>query len=203
MLAQGVRSIAGLDEAGRGPLAGPVVVAAVRFTPAVIRAGLPPELDGLNDSKQLSAPLRERFFSFLTAWGQVRFALAQADPQTIDRLNILRATHQAMQEALARLEPRPEHVLVDGLPVPSLRVDQTALVKGDSRSFSIAAASVLAKVTRDRIMLQYDRLYPDYGFARHKGYGTAEHLAALLRHGPCPIHRHSFAPLKATQPELF
>jgi ribonuclease HII len=160
-------------------------------------------LDGLNDSKQLSAPLRERFFSFLTAWGQVRFALAHADPRTIDRLNILRATHRAMNEALTRLEPVPEHVLVDGWPVPCLRLAQTALVKGDARSFSIAAASVLAKVTRDRIMLEYDRLYPHYGFARHKGYATAEHLAALAKHGPCPIHRRSFAPLKPTQPELF
>jgi len=107
-----------------------------------------------------------------------------------------------MAEALAQLEPRPEHVLVDGLPVKSLAYPQTALVKGDARSYSIAAASIVAKVTRDRVMLEFDRRYPEYGFARHKGYGTPEHLAALARHGPCPIHRRSFAPSRLSQPHL-
>jgi ribonuclease HII len=108
-----------------------------------------------------------------------------------------------MCDAVSRLQPPPQHVLVDGLPVATLRIAQTALIMGDARSYSIAAASVLAKVTRDRIMLEYDRLYPEYGFARHKGYGTPEHLAALARHGPCPIHRRSFAPCQPAEPELF
>ena len=123
-----------------------------------------------------------------------------AGPVTV---NILQATHRAMDRALAQLDPPPEHVLVDGRRVQSLRFPQTALVKGDARSFSIAAASVLAKVTRDRLMLEYDRQFPAYGFARHKGYGTAGHLAALAKHGPCPIHRRSFAPLKRAEPQLF
>ena len=125
------------------------------------------------------------------------------EAETIDAINILQATHRAMNRALAQLDPPPEHVLVDGRRVHSLRFPQTALVKGDARSFSIAAASVLAKVTRDRLMLEYDRQFPAYGFARHKGYGTAGHLAALAKHGPCPIHRRSFAPLKRAEPQLF
>ncbi len=123
--------------------------------------------------------------------------------ETIDRVNILQATHRAMNDALAQLRPGPQHVLVDGLPVKSMVFPQTALVKGDARSYSIAAASVLAKVTRDRLMLEYDRQWPLYGFAGHKGYGTPQHLAALAEHGPCPIHRRSFAPLKAKELELF
>ena len=129
-------------------------------------------------------------------------AVSAVGIEVIDAINILRATHQAMAEALAQLEPRPEHVLVDGLPVKSLAYPQTALVKGDARSYSIAAASIVAKVTRDRVMLEFDRRYPEYGFARHKGYGTPEHLAALARHGPCPIHRRSFAPSRLSQPHL-
>jgi ribonuclease HII len=121
----------------------------------------------------------------------------------VDEINILKATHRAMNEALAGLEFPPQHVLVDGLRVPSLRFPQTPITKGDARSFSIAAASVLAKVTRDRLMLEYDRQWPVYGFAKHKGYGTARHLAALAVHGPCPIHRRSFAPLKPPPAELF
>jgi len=114
----------------------------------------------------------------------------------IDVINILQATHEAMNEALARLTPAPEHALVDGRPVKSLRVPQTALIQGDARSYSIAAASVVAKVTRDRLMREYHQQWPEYGFADHKGYGTAVHLAALAKLGPCPIHRRSFAPLK-------
>jgi ribonuclease HII len=199
---QGITSIAGVDEAGRGPIAGPVVAAAVRLPVGWVEAGLPPELAGLNDSKQLSAAQRERFFEFLTGDAGVHFALAQTDVPEIDTLNILQATHRAMNGALAGLHPPPQHALVDGRPVNSLTVAQTALIQGDARSYSIAAASVLAKVTRDRLMAEYDRQYPAYGFAVHKGYGTPDHLAALARLGPCPIHRRSFAPLKLQQLSL-
>ena len=202
-VAHGRVRIAGVDEAGRGPLAGPVVAAAVYFPIAWIRARVPTALTGLNDSKQLSASQRERFFQTLTTLPEVRYAIAEVDVATIDAINILQATHQAMNAALAALAPAPEHALVDGLFVASLRWPQTALVKGDARSFSIAAASVLAKVTRDRQMLAYDRQFPGYGFAQHKGYGTAQHLAALVRLGPCPIHRRSFAPVRQAERELF
>jgi ribonuclease HII len=164
---------------------------------------MPAEWADLNDSKQLTEAQRERFFPWLTAHPEIESAVAEADPATIDAINILQATHRAMNAALDRLEPRPEHALVDGTRVKSLRVPQTPLVKGDARSYSIAAASVLAKVTRDRAMVAADRRWPEYGFARHKGYPTPEHLAALARHGPCPLHRRSFAPLKRPEPELF
>ena len=199
---QGITSIAGVDEAGRGPLAGPVVAAAVCLPVGWVEAGLPPKLAGLNDSKQLSAAQRERFFEFLTGPAGVHFALAQTDVPEIDALNILQATHRAMNGALAGLRPPPQHALVDGRPVNSLVFAQTALIQGDARSYSIAAASVLAKVTRDRLMAEYDQQYPTYGFAVHKGYGTPDHLAALARLGPCPIHRRSFAPLKLQQLSL-
>ena len=202
-VAHGRVRIAGVDEAGRGPLAGPVVAAAVYFPIVWIRAGVPAALTGLNDSKQLSASQRERFFETLTTLPEVRFGIAAVDAATIDAINILQATHQAMNAALAALAPPPEHALVDGLFVASLRWPQTALVKGDARSFSIAAASVLAKVTRDRQMLAYDRQFPGYGFAQHKGYGTAQHLAALARLGPCPLHRRSFAPVRQAELKLF
>jgi len=203
LLRRGVKLVAGADEAGRGPLAGPVVAAAVLFPVEWISTGLPAEYEGLNDSKQLTAAQREKYFALLTGGMAVRFAVARIDAETIDVIDILRATHRAMNQALAELHPAPEHVLVDGLRVESLRFPHTALVKGDARSFSIAAASILAKVTRDRLMLEYDRQYPTYGFAQHKGYGTARHRAALAEHGPCPIHRRSFAPLKPAQQELF
>jgi ribonuclease HII len=196
LLSLGINAIAGVDEAGRGPLAGPVVAAAVVLPSEWVRQGLPAELQGLNDSKQLSLSQRERFFAVLTACSAVRVAVAQVAAELIDRLNILQATHRAMEEALAQLTPTPAHALVDGRRVPELRLPQTPLVKGDARSYSIAAASVIAKVTRDHLMCEFDRLYPEYGFAEHKGYATARHLAALARHGPCPIHRRSFAPLK-------
>lgn len=201
--ARGVARIAGVDEAGRGPLAGPVVAAAVILPVAWIVQGLPPALTGLNDSKQLTEAQRERFFAALTTDAAVECTVAQVESEAIDRINILQATHRAMNAALAALARPPEHVLVDGRPVNSLRFPQTALVKGDARSYSIAAASVLAKVTRDRLMAEHDRRWPAYGFAQHKGYGTPEHLAALRAHGPCAIHRRSFAPLKPRDPELF
>lgn len=203
LLQRGVKWVAGVDEAGRGPLAGPVVAAAVSFPTEWIWNGLPAELEGLTDSKQLTVPEREGYFEVLTGLGAIQFGIARIDAGTIDSINILQATHRAMNQALAQLHPAPDHALVDGLRVPSLRFPHSALIKGDACSFSIAAASVLAKVTRDRLMLEYDRQFPAYGFAGHKGYGTRRHLAALAEHGPCPIHRRSFAPLKPAQPELF
>jgi ribonuclease HII len=164
---------------------------------------LDPRLEGLNDSKQLNASRREEFHDLLMNNPDIQHAVVSVDVEVIDRINILAATHQAMNEALALLKIPPDHVLVDGCAVKSLRFPQTALVKGDARSYSIAAASVLAKVTRDRMMLEFDRLFPQYGFAGHKGYGTPRHLEAIRLHGPCPIHRRSFAPFKADQRELF
>lgn len=199
----GVLRVAGVDEVGRGPLAGSVVAAAAILPPRWAGQGLPSELAGLNDSKQLSEAQREKFHAFLTTCGEIEYALAEVSPAIIDEINILQATHRAMNLALAGLKPLPPHALVDGRPVKTLCVPQTALVKGDARSYSIAAASVLAKVTRDRQMHDYDRQYPGYGFAEHKGYGTAAHLAAIAKLGPCPIHRRSFAPLKTAEPTWF
>jgi ribonuclease HII len=195
--------VAGVDEAGRGPLAGPVVAAAAILPAQWSNCGLPLELEGLNDSKQLTAAQRETFFAAIVSRPDICFAIAQVEAGMVDQINILQATHRAMNEALTQLDPPPAHVLVDGTRVPSLRFPQTPIVKGDARSYSIAAASVLAKVTRDRLMLDYDRQWPAYGFAVHKGYGTPHHLAALAKHGPCPIHRRSFAPLRPVEPELF
>lgn len=199
---RGLTRIAGVDEAGCGPLAGPVVAGAVILPIQWAAAGLPGELKGLNDSKMLTAPQREKFFAFLTACAGVEFAVATVDAGRIDAINIFQAAHQAMNEALAQLRPPADHVLVDGRRVKTMILPQTAIVKGDFKSYSIAAASVLAKVTRDRLMVEFDRQWPAYGFADHKGYGTAQHLAAIAAHGPCPIHRRSFAPFKATQGEF-
>ncbi len=139
----------------------------------------------------------------LTTHELVRFAIAQVEAEMVDQINILQATHRAMNAALLDLRPEPEQVLVDGTRVPSLRFDHTAIVQGDARSYTIAAASVLAKVTRDRLMLEFDRQWPAYGFAEHKGYGTPRHLAALAQHGPCSIHRLSFSPFRPREQELF
>jgi ribonuclease HII len=203
LLTRGLNLLAGVDEAGRGPLAGPVVAAAVIFPVEWIQGGLSGDLAGLNDSKQLSEKQRERFFDLLMSSKEISHTIAIVDAPTIDRINILQATHLAMNEALAKLPGQVEHALVDGLKVPSLRWPQTPIVKGDSLSFSIAAASILAKVTRDRMMHAYDAEFPGYGFAVHKGYGTKQHLAAIAEQGACPIHRRSFAPLKQEQGELF
>lgn len=203
LISNGALRIAGIDEAGRGPLAGPVMAAAVMLPLAWLRDGLPENLHGLNDSKQLSAAERELFFTQLTTDPEVKWQTAFLDAPAIDAVNILHATHQAMQRAAQALTPPPDHILVDGLPVPSLSFPHTAIVKGDSLSYSIAAASVIAKVARDRLMLEFETLYPGYGFGQHKGYGTPEHLAAIQRLGPCPIHRRSFAPMRPRQSELF
>jgi ribonuclease HII len=194
--------VAGVDEAGRGPLAGPVVAAAVILPATWANGGFEAKLSDLNDSKQLTETQREMFFEIIITHPDIHHAIAIVDAATIDRINILQATHRAMNEALARLQPQPQHVLVDGRPVKSMTLPQTAVVKGDSKSYSIAAASVLAKVTRDRMMLEFDTKFPGYGFAIHKGYGVPQHLAAIEKLGPCPIHRMSFAPLKPHQTEL-
>jgi len=180
--------VAGVDEAGRGPLAGPVVAAAV-----VLRAAECPE--GVRDSKLLTPDQREDAYARLVECAD--WAVGIADVEEIDRLNILRATHLAMRRAAEGLVPAPDFLLVDGLPVKGLPTPVRCLVKGERQSASIAAASVIAKVTRDRLMLEMHARYPQYNFARHKGYGTPEHLRALAEYGPCPLHRASFAPVRA------
>ncbi len=187
--ARGFTCIAGIDEAGRGPLAGPVVAAAV-ILPEKFRHKT------LTDSKQLSPAHREEIYGEIMAHERVVWAVSIVEVEEIDRINILRATHQAMRRAVAALAQLPDHALIDGLPVRPFPVEHTALVGGDARSFSIAAASVIAKVTRDRIMVEMDARHPDYAFAQHKGYGTALHLARLRAHGPCPIHRKTFLPVQ-------
>jgi ribonuclease HII len=181
--------IAGIDEAGRGPLAGPVVAAAV-ILPEKFRH------KELTDSKKLNAPTRERLYMELTSHPMIVWALAVVESEEIDRINILQATHQAMRRAVAALSVAPDHVLIDGRPVRPFPVPQTALVGGDGLSFSIAAASVVAKVTRDRLMVEWHDRHPEYDFATHKGYGTERHLAKLRAHGPCPIHRRTFLPVQ-------
>jgi len=199
---QGLTLVAGVDEAGCGPLAGPVVAAAVVFPNAWLQSGLPSKLRGLNDSKQLDAEQREKFFQIITANADIGYAIATVDVEMIDRINIRQAAWRAMNLALMQLQPQPQHVLVDGLRIRWLTYPQTALVEGDAKSYSIAAASVLAKVTRDRMMVDFDKMYPGYGFAEHKGYSTPRHYAAIKERGPSPIHRRSFAPFRPVETEL-
>ncbi|MEX6505665.1 ribonuclease HII [Jiella sp. M17.18] len=188
LLAAGARLVAGIDEAGRGPLAGPVVAAAVILDPECVP-------DGLNDSKKLDAAERERLFREILACASVGFASASA--LEIDRYNIRGATLLAMRRALHALGEAPCHVLIDGRDVPPLlRCPGTAVISGDALSLSIAAASIVAKVARDRMMTRACRAYAGYGFSRHMGYATAEHLEAIGRLGPSPIHRMSFRPLR-------
>jgi ribonuclease HII len=186
--ARGLRWIAGVDEAGRGPLAGPVVAAAVML-PVGFRCS------GLDDSKKISAAKRERLYQTLTGDPALVWAVATASCEEIDRLNILRASHLAMRRAVEALQPQPEHCLIDGLPVRGFPLPHDAIVKGDGRSLSIAAASIIAKVTRDRLMAEIDRDFPQFGFAKHQGYGTKAHLEALRIHGPCCHHRRTFQPV--------
>ena len=193
--AQGARRIAGVDEAGRGPLAGPVVAAAVVFQRDFLEAEAGGALRGLTDSKKLPARRREFFHALLTASPEVDVGIGSASVGEIDSLNILRATHLAMARAIGELARPPDLALVDGLPVKGLSMPHRAIVGGDAASLSIAAASVVAKVTRDRWLTELAAQYPDYGFERHKGYGTRAHLDALRRYGPCPAHRQSFAPV--------
>ncbi len=199
---KGTTLVAGVDEAGCGPLAGPVVAAAVIFPCAWLEAGLHSKLRGLNDSKQLTGEQREKYFSIITSQSEIHYAIATVDVEMIDKINIRQAAWRAMHQALDQLQPKPEHVLIDGLRIRWLPYPQTALVQGDCKSYSIAAASVLAKVTRDRLMLEFDKSYPGYGFAGHKGYATPQHYAAITALGPCPIHRKSFSPFRPVETEL-
>jgi ribonuclease HII len=199
---QGIDLVAGVDEAGCAPLAGPVTAAAVVFPRSWCESGLYSKLRGLNDSKQLTAEQREKYFAAITGHAEIRYAIAHADVEMIDRINIRQAAWRAMNMALDQLLLRPQHVLVDGLRIKWLTYPQTALVQGDAKSYSIAAASVLAKVTRDRLMREYDVVYPGYGFAQHKGYPTPTHFAAIKELGPTPIHRRSFAPFRPVELEL-
>ncbi len=194
--AGGFSRVAGVDEAGRGPLAGPVVAAAFVFSEAAAESAFGGLLARLTDSKQLSASQRDAFFAILNRFPQTEVGIGIGTVEEIDRLNILKATHLAMHRAVMALPAPPERILVDGRPVPGFTVPARAIVRGDSLSFSIAAASVIAKVTRDRIMLELDALYPQYGFAQHKGYGTALHMQALFEFGPVPAHRLSFRPVR-------
>lgn len=177
-------AICGIDEAGRGPLAGPVVAGAVI---------LPKDCSilYLNDSKQVSASRREELFKEIQEKA-VACAVGIVSPQRIDEINILQATYEAMHQAVEGLKVAPDLLLVDAVTIPAMPMKQVGIVKGDAKSVSIAAASILAKVTRDRMMVEYDSLYPEYGFAKHKGYGSKMHIEAIQEYGPCPIHRRTF-----------
>lgn len=192
--AEGMSIVAGVDEAGRGPLAGPVSVAAVILPHELV-------LPHLNDSKKLSPERREELFEEIQEKA-LAIGTSLVDARTIDRVNIYQATINGMYEAIFSLKPEPQKVLIDAMPLEGLPIPSQSIIKGDSRSASIAAASIIAKVTRDRLMDAYDKEYPEYGFARHKGYGTEQHLEALRKYGPCPIHRLSFEPIKSMIKEL-
>jgi ribonuclease HII len=188
---QGLRLVAGVDEVGRGPLAGPVVAAAVILPPRARFAWLAE----VRDSKMLTAAKREELAEKIRAKA-LAVGLGLVVSERIDALGIAPANRLAMAEALAALKPPAEYALIDAFTLPEIDIPQSGITDGDALSLSIAAASIVAKVHRDRIMLMYDALYPEYGFCRHKGYSTADHLEALARHGPCPIHRRSFAPVR-------
>lgn len=183
------KRIAGVDEAGRGPLAGPVVAAAV-ILPQDVSV-----LTGVDDSKRLSPSQREELYLKITQLA-IAVGIGVVNAQKIDKINILQATFQAMRLAIQRLPISPEHILVDGRKIPKVNIPQTAIVNGDTLSLAIASASIVAKVIRDRIMVCLDRLYPQYGFAQHKGYTTKAHINALNKYGPCKIHRKSFKPVQ-------
>ena len=176
--------VAGIDEAGRGPLAGPVVAAAVILPKDIF-------LPFLNDSKKVTEKRRDVLFDEIKQ-NAIAYGIGSASNTLIDEINILQATYEAMREAINTLEKTPDVLLVDAVHIPDINIKQVGIVKGDAKSVNIAAASILAKVTRDRIMAEYDKIYPEYGFASNKGYGTATHIAALKEVGPCAIHRKSF-----------
>jgi len=189
---QGVELVAGVDEVGRGSLAGPVVAAAV-VLPFPLQA---PWLPRVRDSQELRAPQREALAPEIKA-AALAWGLGEVPAEEVDRLGILPATRLAMRQAILALNPFPRYLLVDGLKLPEVTLPQQALIRGDKRCLSIACASIVAKVYRDGLMTEAASIYPGYGFARHKGYGTAHHRDCLARLGPCPIHRLTFAPLKA------
>ena len=180
----GYETVCGVDEAGRGPLAGPVCAAAV-----ILPAGL--VIEGVNDSKKLSEKKREELFPVICEKA-LAYGIGWADEREIDEINILQATYRAMKRAVESLPLTADYALIDGNRMPPLAIPGTTIVKGDALSMSIAAASILAKVSRDRVMVQFSRKYPQYGFEQHKGYGTAAHVQALREYGPCPLHRQSF-----------
>lgn len=180
----GYTAVCGIDEAGRGPLAGPVFAAAVILSPGTY-------IEGINDSKKLSEKRREALFGVIQEKA-VSWSVGFATEQEIDSINILQATFLAMKRAMDGLAVRPDFALVDGNRMPALGVPARTIIKGDALSESIAAASILAKVSRDRLMLEIDKLYPEYCFAKHKGYGTALHNEMILKYGPCPVHRRTF-----------
>lgn len=182
--AAGKTYIAGIDEAGRGPLAGPVVAAAVIFPKSVY-------IPGVNDSKKLKASRREEVKEQIDSEA-LAVGIGIVHEGEIDRINILQATYIAMRKAVGCLSVQPQHLLIDGMPLPDKIYPQTAVIKGDQVCFSIAAASIIAKVTRDRMMEEYHEMFPEYGFDKHKGYGTKQHVATIRTHGLCPIHRRSF-----------
>ena len=192
---EGFQRIAGIDEAGRGPLAGPVSVAAVVLPENYSHSVL-------NDSKQLSESQREDLYEEITGDERIDWASALVEAQEIDEINILKATWAGMRRAFLKLDPTADVALIDGKPIKGFPTEHRALVKGDSLSLSIAAASIIAKVERDRLMMEYAEKYPEYGFERHKGYGTKAHREALREHGPCPIHRRSFAPVSQMELDL-
>ena len=182
--AAGARLVAGMDEAGRGPLAGPVVAACVILPRDVF-------IDGLNDSKKCSPKLRDRLYDEIIEKA-VALGVGMADEKCIDDINILNATKSAMMSAYDTLKPKPDILLIDAVRLEALDIQQRPIIKGDTLSISIAAASIIAKVTRDRLINEMDALYPEYGFGKHKGYGTEEHINAIKKYGICPIHRISF-----------
>jgi ribonuclease HII len=194
--AAGYVQVAGVDEAGRGPLAGPVVSGAVIIDREVIETLATDSLCGLTDSKKLTEKKRAHFFEKLHDHDGIHIGVGMIEPKEIDRINILQASRQSMRDALADLDIAPDFILVDGLAVPDLPAPANPIVKGDGKSLSIAAGSIIAKVTRDRIMVELAKQYPEYGFERHKGYGTKAHVEALREHGPCPAHRQSFKPVR-------
>jgi ribonuclease HII len=188
--AEGFVRIAGLDEAGRGPLAGPVVAAA-----CILPSGT--FFPQLNDSKKLTPKQRETLYAEITSCSKLLYGIGIIDEKTIDSVNILQATFLAMRKAVEALSIKPDYILIDGNQVPPFDIPSESIVQGDGLSISIAAASILAKVTRDKIMMELDEKYPKYGFKQHKGYGTGQHLEAIQAYGPCPIHRKSFDPIKS------
>lgn len=191
--ASGFLRLAGIDEAGRGPLAGPVVAAAVIFDPGYIQSRLEKTFGRLTDSKAMTEKRREEYFELINASESIAVGVGIIDAEEIDRINILKATHKAMGISAAQVNA--DFALVDGLAVKGLPCEHNAIVKGDALSISISAASIIAKVTRDRIMQELDGKYPEYGFGQHKGYGTKQHLDALKKHGAAPVHRQSFRPV--------
>ena len=185
LYASGLKYIAGIDEAGRGPLAGPVVVGIAIMKPDSM-------IEGINDSKKISETKREKLYEKITEEA-IDWSVGIVDQREIDEINILNATKKALTIAISNLKVKPDRIIVDALEhIDTLRIPYTSVIKGDAKIYSISAASILAKVTRDRIMKEYDEVYPEYGFAGHKGYGTAKHIQAIKEYGSCPLHRKTF-----------